>query len=70
LKANTRFIDLYYALNEYVVLSSNYMCSQNHLLVYPYCVSLNFSIVNKNNDCLFNNLAILDDYITILVRIF
>ncbi|XP_026810422.1 uncharacterized protein LOC113551991 [Rhopalosiphum maidis] len=64
--ANTRFIDLYYALNEYVVLSSNYMCSQNHLLVYPYCVSLNFSIVNKNNDCLFNNLAILDDYITIL----
>lgn len=60
------FIDYYYTLNEMVILSFNYICSQNHLLVYPYCVSLNFSIVNKNDDCLFNNLAILDDYITFL----
>ncbi|CAH1714172.1 unnamed protein product [Aphis gossypii] len=60
------FIDFYYALNEMVILSFNYICSQNHLLVYPYCVSLNFSIVNKNDDCLFNNLAVLNDYITLL----
>lgn len=64
------FIDFYYALNEMVLLSFNYICSQNNLLVYPFCVSLNFSIVNKNDDCLFNNLAILDDYITFVVRIF
>ncbi|XP_025200961.1 LOW QUALITY PROTEIN: uncharacterized protein LOC112598649 [Melanaphis sacchari] len=59
-------IDIYNDLNEYVILSSNYMCSQNHLLIYPYCISLNFSIINQKDDCLFNNLAVLDDYITIL----
>jgi len=67
---NTFFIEFHYALNEFVVLSSKYICSEKHLLIYPYAVSLNFSIVNKNEDCLFNNLAILDDFITILVRIF
>lgn len=31
-------------------------------------MSLNFSILNKDEDCLFNNLAVLDDYLTIFVR--
>ncbi|KAL4148461.1 hypothetical protein QTP88_002698 [Uroleucon formosanum] len=65
---NKFFIEFHYALNEFVILSSKYICSEKHLLVYPYSVSLNFSIVNKNEDCLFNNLAILDDYITILLN--
>ncbi|XP_016661281.1 uncharacterized protein LOC103309871 [Acyrthosiphon pisum] len=66
LTTNTFLNEFHYAQNEFVILSSKYICSEKHLLVYPYAVSLNFSIVNKNEDCLFNNLAILDDYITIL----
>lgn len=36
-------------------------------LLFPFSVSLHFSLINKNKDCLYNNLAILDSYIPILV---
>lgn len=58
----------FYTLNEHVLLSSQYLPTKNVRLIYPYSVSLNFSILNKDEDCLFNNLAVLDDYITIFVR--
>lgn len=60
---------LYYALNENVILASQFT-SMYVELVFPYSVSINFSIINKDDDCLFNNLAVLEDYIAIIVRIY
>lgn len=56
-----------YALNETVLVSS-LSIETNAPLVFPYSVSLHLSIANKNSDTLFNNLALLHDYLNIVVR--
>jgi len=59
---------LFYALNESVILASQHI-PINHVLFFPYCVMLNRSFETKNEDCIVNNLSVLDDYLTIIVRI-
>lgn len=60
--------NIHLALNENLLLSTQYT-PINTKLMFPYSVSLHFSILMKNEDCFFNNLAILDNYLTIFVRI-
>ncbi|VVC32677.1 Hypothetical protein CINCED_3A006375 [Cinara cedri] len=59
--------NLLWTLNENVVLSTQYTTT-NPLLIFPYSVSLHFSIKMKNEDCLFNNLCILDNYLNIAYK--
>lgn len=59
--------DIICKFNEHVLLISHYN-PMNELLLFPFSVSLHFSLINKNENCLYNNLAILDSYITTLVR--
>lgn len=56
--------------NEHIVLLSyKYECIPKDLIL-AYSVSLAFSLLYKNEDCLFNNLAILDKYISIVVSLY
>lgn len=61
--------NILWKLNENVLLSAHFT-STNALLMFPYSVSLKYSIVMKNENHLFNNLTVFGDYLSILVRIF
>lgn len=61
--------DIFCTLNEQIVyLSHEHNKSVNSLLILPYSMLLDFSLSNKNINNLFNNLALLNDYLTICVR--
>lgn len=62
-------IDILCTLNKQIVyLSHEHNKSVNSLLILPYSMFLDFSISKKKNKYLFNNLALLNDYLTICVR--
>lgn len=55
-------------LNDYVLHASQNK-SSNVQLIFPYSLSLHFSLISNNEELMKKNLAILDNYLNILVRI-
>lgn len=60
--------NLFNTFNVLVLFSSYNTSTIDPRLVFPYSVSLNFSLISKNEECLFNNLALLEDFTTLIVR--
>ncbi|XP_050436025.1 uncharacterized protein LOC126842867 [Adelges cooleyi] len=56
---------LLYTLNEKTIHVTQQSTANNQLIL-PYSLSLHFSILTNNEECLYNNLGVLDNYLSIL----
>lgn len=59
---------IFFTLNEQVIYLFHEDNSLGSQLIFPYSVSLKFSMLNINEDYLIHNVAVFKDFLTIIVR--